>query len=147
MTTEFDPLDPRNLQGRASMLLARAGRMQDLHGQAQATALLHRTAADTTVAPAVPGLQGELNPDQLLVQSASQALADTHRSLQAAALQAGKTALTDPVIARLNAGISGTSLLAGAPRVDVVDVVAVEVLSPPADQTPPERVDTAPPGP
>lgn len=39
MTTDHDPIDPRRLLPRARDVFARAARMQDLHGQAQAQAL------------------------------------------------------------------------------------------------------------
>lgn len=151
MTSEFDPLDPRNLQSRARMLLARAGRMQDLHGQTQATALAQRSVADAAGTPAAGTTPGDLHPDRMLAQSAAQAVNDTHRSLLAAAAQASQAARTDPVIARLNAGIHGMNLLAGtvgAVDDDVVDVTAVEMPKPPPPGDPAsEPGDTVAPAP
>ena len=130
MTNEFDPFDPSRLQARARMLLARAARMQDLHGQTQANALSHlgAPAADAATAPVVTGPQGQPSPGRLISQAAGQAVADTHHALQVAAAQARRLALTDPVISRLDAEINGIGSLLKTIDSDVVDVPAIEMV-------------------
>lgn len=122
MNDQFDPLDSRRLQQRARGVLARAARMQDLHGHAFALEQANRSGTPHT---SLAGTQA-CSPGQLLSQNAASAIASTLGRLQAAAASAAQMAASDPEIARLNAEIDRIDLLA-APPDDVVDVEAVEV--------------------
>lgn len=126
MTDDHDPFDVRRLQSRARDVFARAARMQDLHAQAQAKTLGEAPACS----PDAPQGNGRMpsaaaDPQRLLAHNAGQALADTHRALQAAARQAHQMALADPVMAKLNARINGLAML--APPGEVIDVDMAEL--------------------
>lgn len=102
MTQDHDPYGLRRLQPRARDIFARAARMQDLHGQAQAQAL-GAAASPALLAPA----GANEPPQQRLSQAAARAVVGAHDRLQAAAQQARQRALLDPVMAQLNARING----------------------------------------
>jgi hypothetical protein len=107
---ELDPFDVRRLQPRARDVFARAARMQDLHGQAQAKALGGASGPAPSAQPLAFGTDAAaLDVQRLLAHSAGHALGVTHHALHAAAQQARQAALTDPVIAKLNSRINGAS--------------------------------------
>jgi hypothetical protein len=115
-------LSPQRMGNRARLLLARSSQLQALHGQA-----LQAVRAQPGALP--PALAGSSVQD-LLTQSAAQAVAGTHHQLAAAAAQAHQLAAADPLLARLQAAIDGRP----APP-QVVDVQATEL--------PPSRAGTA----
>lgn len=115
----LDPLGAQRLQQRARGVLARAARLQDLHGQAYDQV---RSGAAGHLAPAA-------TPQALLEQYASGAIVDTLTRLHAAAAAATQMAATDGELARLERDIHGTG--GPAPVPDVIDVQAVEVTTSP----------------
>lgn len=127
MTTSHDPFDLRRLQSRARDVFARAARMQDLHGQAQAQSMgaQQRPGDNSNGSSCAEDAQ---NPQALLVKSAGQAVTETHRALLTAAQMARHAAQTDPVIARLNARINGAELLTAPVGAEVINVDLVEVV-------------------
>ena len=122
MNRDQDPYSVRRLQGRARDVFARAARMQDLHGQAQARAM---ASAPSPLSP--PALGAHEAPQQRLSDSAARAVVSAHDRLQQAAQQAQQMALADPVMAKLNARVNGTEFAALPAAGDVLDMDLAEV--------------------
>ncbi|MBQ0942274.1 hypothetical protein KAK07_02875 [Ideonella sp. 4Y16] len=96
-----DPDAVRRLQPRARDLLARADRMQQLHGLAYDA---QRLSPTTGQAPATPRPD---HPQAHLEGQAAQAVLQAHAELQQAAQLARQLAAQDPVLARLHTRLHG----------------------------------------
>lgn len=123
-----DLLSPQRMGHRARLLLARSARMQSLHGQALQAARSQPGMLPPALAPTGASVQ------DVLAQSAAQAVVATHHQLAAAATQAHQLAAADPLLARLQAAIDGHS-----PQPQVVDVHAIEL--PPSRQAVGDHAD------
>lgn len=109
-------LSPQRMGNRARLLLARSAQVQALHGQALQAVRSQPGMLPPALAPTGASVQ------DVLAQSAAQAVVATHHQLAAAAAQAQQLAATDPLLARLQAAIDGRPV---APQ--VVDVQATEL--------------------
>lgn len=130
MNDNYDPTDLNLLQQRARTIFARASRMQDLHGQAHATALAQRQPSGSQ-GNLQPGGDGSM-PGQLMEQSAVSAIQGTVVALEAAAQQATRAAQADPVISRLNAMIHGAAIADPGKAANVIDVTGTVIDDAPA---------------